>query len=195
MFAELARRRVVVSTTLGVNELTYNSDRLDSVLPPEDRVHFQPDNLEAMLSFLPVMSDEDHRRARAVMPRVLDFVRRLHAAGVPILIGTDGNGGGPAYSRELDLHMRAGISDWDVLRLATSDAADALGIGGRTGRIAKGMEADIVFFGSNPLGAPASLRLPKLILSDGKAGTPEDIFGTVDWAPGASRTLDRKSVV
>lgn len=189
MLTELAQRRVVVSTTLGVNELAYNSDRLDAVLPPEDRVYFYPANLEALLSFLPRMSEEEHRQARAVMPKVLELVRRLHAAGVPILVGTDGNGGGPAYSRELELHMQAGISAWDVLRLATSHAADALGIGNRTGRIAAGMEADIAFFGSNPLGNPEKLRDLKLVLADGKAGTPDDILGTVDWAlpaPGAA---------
>lgn len=191
MLVELAQRRVVVSTTLGVNELAYNSDRLDSVLPPEDRVFFHPANLEALLAFLPRMSEEDHRQARAVMPKVLEFARRLHVAGVPILVGTDGNGGGPAYSRELELHLRAGISAWDVLRLATSDAADALGIGDRTGRIAKGMEADIVFFGSNPLGNPGSVRDVKLVLADGKAGTPEQVLGTVDWAPRAASAVHR----
>ncbi|MET0289288.1 MAG: amidohydrolase family protein [Pseudoxanthomonas sp.] len=182
MLAELAQRRVVVSTTLGVNALAYNSDRLESVLPPEDRAYFHPDNLEALLSFLPRMGEEDHRRARDVMPKVLELARRLHVAGVPLLIGTDGNGGGPAYSHELQLHIQAGLSPWDVLRLATSGAADALGMGDRTGRIAEGMEADMVFFGSNPLGDPGSLRAPKLVLTDGKAGTPEDILGTVDWA-------------
>ena len=181
MLAELAQRRVVVSTTLGVNELIYNSDRLDIVLPPGDRAYFHPANLEAMLSFLPRMNKEDHQRARAVMPKALELARRLYRAGVPILIGTDGNGGGPAYSRELELHMQAGISAWEVLRLATSDAADALGIGNRTGRIAKGMEADIAFFGSNPLGDPRRLRNLKLVLNDGKAGTPTEILGTVGW--------------
>lgn len=191
MLAELAQRQVVVSTTLGVNELTYNSDRLDTVLPPGDRAYFHPANLEALLSFLPRMSDEDHRRARAVMPKVLELARRLHVAGVPLLVGTDGNGGGPAYSRELELHMRAGISAWGVLRLATSDAADALGIGNRTGRIAEGMEADIAFFGSNPLGDPGRLRDLKLVLVDGKAATPEDILGTVDWASRVPRAAHR----
>jgi imidazolonepropionase-like amidohydrolase len=75
-----------------------------------------------------------------------------------------------------------------VLRLATSDAAAALGIGDRTGRIAEGMEADIVFFASNPLGDPASLRKPALILSDGTARTPREILGTVGWAASAPRT-------
>lgn len=183
MLAELAQRRVVVSTTLGVNALAYNSDRLDTVLPLEDRAYMHPANLEALLSFLPRMDEADHQRARAMMPKVLELARRLHGAGVPILVGTDGNGGGPAYSRELDLHMRAGLSTWAVLRLATSDAADLLGIGDRTGRIAEGMEADIAFFGSNPLADPGNLRDVTLVLADGNAATPEEILRTVDWAP------------
>ena len=117
------------------------------------------------------------------MPKVLELARRLYVAGVPILVGTDGNGGGPAYSRELELHRRAGISQWAVLRLATSDAAEALGIGSRTGRIERGMEADIVFFGSNPLNDLGGLRNLTLILSDGESGTPKQILATVDLAP------------
>lgn len=182
MLAELAQRRVVVSTTLGVNALAYNTDRLDTVLPLEDRAYIHPANLDALLAFLPRMTEQDHRQARAVMPKVLELARRLHAAGVPILVGTDGNGGGPAYSRELELHMRAGISTWEVLRLATSNAADLLGIGDRTGRIAEGMEADIAFFASNPLDDPANLRDLTLVLADGKAATPEDILRSAGWA-------------
>lgn len=183
MLAELTQRGVVISTTLGVNELAYNSDRLDSVLPAEDRMYVHPANLEALLSFLPQMTEQDHRQARAVMPKVLELARRLHVAGVPILVGTDGNGGGPAYSRELELHRRAGISQWAVLRLATSDAADALGIGSRTGRIEQGLEADIVFLRSNPLDEPGKLRDLTLVLTDGQPGTPEEILGAVGLAP------------
>ncbi|MCF7750793.1 amidohydrolase family protein [Bacillus subtilis subsp. subtilis] len=189
MLTELAQRRIVVSTTLGVNALTYNSDRLDSVLGPEDRRYVHPANLEALLSLLPRMSEADHRQARAVMPKVLDFVRRLHVAGVPVLIGTDGNGGGPAYSRELELHMRAGISRWNVLRLATSDAAAALGVGHRTGRIAEGMDADMVFLASNPLDDTAGLRAVTLVLHDGKATTPVEILAAVDVAPPSPRPV------
>lgn len=183
MITELAQRRIVVSTTLGVNVLTYNSDRLDSVLPPGDRNYMHPANLEALVSFLPRMSNADHRRARAVMPKVLELVRRLHDAGVPLLMGTDGNGGGPAYSRELELHLDAGIGRWEVLRLATSDAAAALDIDHRTGRIAEGMEADIVFLAGNPLDDPANLRALALVVSDGKPATPEEILASVDRAP------------
>lgn len=176
MFAELARRCVTVSTTLGVNEIVYNSDRLDAVLLPEDQIYIHPQNLKALRSFLPVMSEADHRRAREVMPRVLEFARRLHDAGVPILIGTDGNGGGPAYSRELQLHERAGIDVWDVLRLATSDSAALLGIGDRTGRVSEGMEADLVFLRSSPLTDVARVRDVGLVLSNGHAFSPGDLL-------------------
>lgn len=168
MMAELAGRGVVVSTTLVVNELVYNSDRLDIVLPAEDRIHIHPENLRALLAFLPPMEEEDHRRARAVMPKVLEFVRRLHGAGVPILVGTDGNGGGPAYSRELALHADAGIPAWDVLKLATTRAAELLDIDRRTGRIAAGMEADIVFLRADPLQDIRNVREVALVVSDGR---------------------------
>lgn len=177
MLAELSRRRVTVSTTLGVNEMIYNSDRFDEVMLPQDQMYIHPQNLKALRSFLPVMSEQDHRRARGVMPKVLEFARRLHAAGVPILIGTDGTGGGPAYSRELQLHARAGIKVWDVLRLATSDGAAQMGIGDRTGRISGGMEADVVFLRFNPLTDIARVRDVGLVLSNGQAFAPADLLG------------------
>lgn len=178
MTRELARRKVVVSTTLFVNELTYNSDRLDAVLPAGDRLYIHPRSLQGMLAFLPTMSPDDHRRARAVMPKVLALVRRLHGAGVPLLVGTDGNGGGPAFSTELALHVRAGLSVWDVLRLATSDAATALAIDDRTGRLSEGMEADIVFLRSDPLRDVHRVRDVGLVLSDGVAHAPSAVMAS-----------------
>lgn len=180
MLAELAGRSVVVSTTLVVNELVYNSDRLDVVLPAGDRTYTHPDNLRALLAFLPTMEEEDHRRARAVMPKVLEFVRRLHGAGVPILVGTDGNGGGPAYSRELALHVDAGIDTWEVLNMATTRAAELVGIDGRTGRVSAGMEADIVFLRTNPLTDIRNVREVGLVVSDGRAYEPDTLLAELE---------------
>jgi imidazolonepropionase-like amidohydrolase len=85
------------------------------------------------------------------MPKVLKFGALLYQAGVPMMIGTDGTGGGPYYSRELALHQKAGIPIWAILRMATSGAADILGVGARTGRIEPGFEADIVFLTDDPI--------------------------------------------
>lgn len=179
LVAELARRQVIVNTTLVVNELAYNADALDTVLPPADRVHVHPDNLAAMLTFLAAgtMSAEDHRRARAVMPKVFAFVRRLHAAGVPLSIGTDGNGGGPAYARELALHVEAGLPTWEVLRMATSTAAERLGVADHTGRLVEGLDADIVFLRGNPVASIGHVRDVALTVSNGVPYRFEELAG------------------
>lgn len=93
----------------------------------------------------------DYERAHAVMPKVLQFGALLYRAGVPMMIGTDGAGGGPYYARELGFHQKAGIPVWAILRMATSGTADLLGMGNRIGRIKKGYEADLVILEADPL--------------------------------------------
>ncbi len=51
--------------------------------------------------------------------------------------------------RELGHFAEAGLPNWDVLRMATSGNAALMGLGD-TGRIAPGLEADVVFLRANP---------------------------------------------
>lgn len=150
----LAKKKVVVNLTLVVNELIYSTDQLDRVLPEFERKDFAPEVLDVYESQLRASAAgwtaQDYERARAVMPKVLTFARRLHAAGVPMMIGTDG-GGGVLIGREMELHREAGIPVWDVLRMATSGTADIMGIGQRVGRIEQGYEADLVILDADPL--------------------------------------------
>ena len=77
----------------------------------------------------------------------LENVRRLHAAGVRLVAGTDapnpGTAAGISMHAELRLLARAGLASAEVLAAATSTAADAFEIPGR-GRIAEGYIADLL---------------------------------------------------
>ncbi len=77
----------------------------------------------------------------------LENVRRLHAAGVRIVAGTDapnpGTAAGLSMHAELRLLARAGLDSRAVLAAATSVAADAFAVPGR-GRIAEGYLADLL---------------------------------------------------
>lgn len=78
---------------------------------------------------------------------------RAHRAGVPIVAGTDAMiGAMPANSLhdELRLMVEAGMSEAEVLRAATADAATLLDLDDR-GVIAEGRVADLVLLGSDPL--------------------------------------------
>ena len=75
-----------------------------------------------------------------------ETVRRLKAAGVPILAGTDainpGTAHGASIHRELELLVAAGLSPSEALAAATSVPAASFGLSGR-GRIAR-VRADLV---------------------------------------------------
>lgn len=77
----------------------------------------------------------------------LENVRRLHAAGVRIVAGTDapnpGTATGLSMHGELRLLARAGLESHEVLAAATSVAADAFAVPER-GRIAEGYIADLL---------------------------------------------------
>ena len=77
----------------------------------------------------------------------MENVRRLRAAGVRLVAGTDspnpGTGAGISMYGELRLLARAGMESAEALAAATSVAADAFGVADR-GRIAEGHLADLV---------------------------------------------------
>lgn len=170
----LARKRVVTNMTFLVNHLVYNIDDPNRAIPDMEwyRRHSYPGTLETAIKQLQASNTgwtpEDYQRARAVMPKVLKLGALLHQAGVPMMIGTDGAGGGPYYAMELALHEQAGIPTWAILRMATSDATQILGISSRTGRIEPGLEADVVFLTADPLADVANTAKVYGVLSNGE---------------------------
>jgi len=80
-------------------------------------------------------------------------VRRLKAAGVPILAGTDapnpGTAHGASMHRELELLVQAGLTPAEALRAATSAPAKAFRLVDR-GRVVVGLRADLVLVNGDP---------------------------------------------
>lgn len=105
--------------------------------------------------------------------RRLDLVRALHDAGVRLLMGSDG-GKGRNYPAALDdlayslaLHVGVGIPPLEVIRSATGDAADAIGLGETVGRVRAGWEADLIAVDGNPLEDIAAVARPTFVMQAG----------------------------
>jgi len=62
----------------------------------------------------------------------------------------------------------AGLRPVDALRAATSEAASALGIAERTGRISVGLSADFLILESDPLADLSVLRDPEVVVFRGE---------------------------
>ena len=92
------------------------------------------------------------------LPALRENVRRLHAAGVPVALGTDMWAlPGAAVSIEMDLYVAAGLTPLEALRAATQTAARSIAADRDRGTLEKGKRADFVVLLSDPLG-PSSVR-------------------------------------
>jgi imidazolonepropionase-like amidohydrolase len=102
-----------------------------------------------LLGGLPIDGDKV-KTYRASFEKTLEMVKRLHAAKVPVVVGTD-HLAGLMLHHELALFVRAGLSPADALRADTLDAARAMKLDKKTGSIAKGKAADLVVVDGDPL--------------------------------------------
>ncbi|HUQ52437.1 MAG TPA: amidohydrolase family protein [Gammaproteobacteria bacterium] len=174
MLRMLVEKKIHVDLTLIANEIVYFYDRIDKELTyPLELAYagagFQQNWRQAMTASHVGWTEDDYRRAHTVMPKVLELAKRFYDAGVRLSMGTDGTGGGPSFVRELALHVEAGIPPWEVLRLATSGAAERLGMADRRGALAPGFEADIVFLSDDPLESIDNVRSVDVVVQDGRA--------------------------
>jgi imidazolonepropionase-like amidohydrolase len=181
MLRTLVEKKTHVDLTLVVNEIVYFYDAIDELKYHPLR-YMHPDsafreNWQQTMSASHIgWTEDDYRRAHAALPKVLELAKRLYDAGVRLSIGTDGTGGGTNLVRELELHVQSGIPAWEVLRLATSGAAERLGIEERTGSLAAGFEADIVFLNADPLQNIENVGVVDTVLSDGRAHRTQELI-------------------
>jgi imidazolonepropionase-like amidohydrolase len=110
------------------------------------------------------------RKSDAVIPPHIASFQRAAEAGVRIAAGADS--GTPlnfhgSLLPELELMVTHGMTPLEAIRSATSVAAEALGLGGETGRVAAGYSADLLAVAGQPAGRIAALGDVRLVLARG----------------------------
>lgn len=120
----------------------------------------------------PGTSVERVAELRAVRAARIEAYRRLLAAGARRwLVGTDTGGTNPQDYYPLVWEIMAkeiGLRARDVLRAATSDAADAVGLGHQIGRLGRGMSADLVAVDGDPADDPLSVWRVRTVVARGR---------------------------
>ena len=98
--------------------------------------------------------------------------RRMREAGIRLIASTDAgipNVRHEDLARALPVFAHfAGLTPAEVLRSATSDCAEAIGLGNVTGRIAPDLAADLVFVDGDPLADLAVLEAPAFVVARGR---------------------------
>jgi len=102
-------------------------------------------------SWWDAFSEEDFRAVKRGYPKREALVRALRDAGAKILAGTDMGPAGFSLHVELQNLVDAGLTTFEALQTATSNAAEALGQSDMFGSITIGKRADLILISANPL--------------------------------------------
>ncbi len=140
------------------------------------------------------------------VPAMLRAVDALHAAGVPVLAGTDTPNPfvvpGAALQQELELLARSGLGLEGAWAAATWRAGEALRAPG-LGTLAEGAPADLLVFREDPTRDLAALASLETVVADGRAFARADLDAAVkrhlayadSWLPRTLAWLEARLIV
>jgi imidazolonepropionase-like amidohydrolase len=112
------------------------------------------------------------RAGEAVLRPWLDLIRLELDHGIQVIAGTDAGVARARvdrYAEGLEWLSRAGLTNTEILGMATTSAADALGLGDRTGRLAPGYSADLIVVTGDPREDLSVLRELRFTMAAGRS--------------------------
>ncbi len=141
--------------------------------------------------FLKGYTAQDAALAKQRWPIARRIVAAMHAAGVPIMVGTDSPMPGvyPGYAvhEELVLLVAAGLTPLEALRAATLAPAQFLGISATTGSVDVGKRADLVLLDADPERDIRNTQRIRAVMIDGRLLQRADIDAMLAQAAGTQR--------
>jgi len=149
---------------------------LDVTKIPQDKL---PDRIKQALADPKAAMDRINKTYEVALPNL----KKLEDAGVTIAAGTDaGNIGtihGPALFREFQLMKQAGLTNMQILKDATANAAKLFGgeTGAHVGKIDNGCFADLVILKSNPVDDIAHASDIDTVIKNGVVYSADSILG------------------
>lgn len=99
------------------------------------------------------------------------LLRRMLKAGVNVLLSPDNclfNVPGYAMAEEMKAYREAGIGNYDILKIATLNAANFFNASKKWGTIAKGKDADLILLDKNPLEDIENIKSVRTTIVKGK---------------------------
>lgn len=101
---------------------------------------------------------------------MFDHVRQMADAGANMIVGTDAGvqrTGFDGLPGALTFYAHLGIPNSAILDMATRGAAEALGLGAVTGRVAPGLRADLLLVDGDPLQDLEALQQVRAVIAAG----------------------------
>ncbi len=183
-FFDLLRARgTVIDTTIAVFEPAFT--QLQGQPNPAYRMvagHMPPTVQRAWLANSIDVNAQNVTRFRASYAKLLELTRRMHAAGIPFVAGTDSIAGFTLH-RELEIYVQAGISPAEALQIATRNGAKYTQLSALAGSVAVGKLADLILVDRDPTQDISAVRDVSLVMKEGVAYYPSEIYAALGIQP------------
>ncbi len=170
-FAKLmGAKKIPMATTLTIGE---NYSRLAEYPEYLDQPLYQATLTEEEITQLKTETRQAYQDRtwtwwmKLMTPIAQENLRKIHAAGGILALGTDQTIG-PAAHREMELLAAAGIPAPDIIRIATLNAAKFLGMEEKLGSIEEGKLADLVLLNANPLEDIDNAKNIDMVIKNGR---------------------------
>ena len=181
VIALMKEHHTVVDPTLALLEIiTHPLDRPLSTFEP-GIVHVAPE-LREELETTGTPPDKA-QGAGAYFNALVETVRVLHQAGVPIVAGTDQAVPGFSVDREIELYVKAGFTPMEAIQAATLVPARAMGMEQESGTVEVGKRADVIVVDGNPLENISDIRKVNTVFAAGKMYKPAPLWKVVGFQP------------
>lgn len=165
LFDEMAKNKASLSTTIHVLGAAAEKTSFFSsfiTFPIRNKPHY------------PNYSDKQKQDLKNAFDIMMQYLKIAHDKGVKIRIGTDNREAGQSMASELMLLHAAGFSMEEILKIATWNGAEAMGIEDQIGSVREGMKADLIIFDHSPLNDIENLFSEKTIIKGGKVYSKMD---------------------
>jgi len=110
------------------------------------------------------------------------MLKALHEYGIQLVPGSDDMAAFTVH-REIELYSEAGISNADVLRIATLDSARITGVADSKGSIEVGKDSDLILIDGNPFDDISAIRRAVLVMKGDTLYRPDDLYRSIGVKP------------
>jgi imidazolonepropionase-like amidohydrolase len=174
--ALLTEKETVIDATMGTFEASYTQrpgDMDPSMAAIADHVPFATQR--AWRNNTTDVSGGKLETYRKSWQTMMRFLGKLHAAGVPLVAGTDSIAGFMLH-RELELYVQAGVPAGEAIRIATENGARYSGVLHETGTIEPGKRADLILVDGDPTADISAIRRISYVLKEGVGYVPAELY-------------------
>ena len=179
LISTLQSHHTVLDPTIALYEMFLNTKPLEQVEPG---IKHLPLQLREALDSPPATGDKA-AVADARWQAMMASLRLLHAAGIPIVAGTDQAIPGYSLHRELELYVEAGFTPLEALQAATILAARAVGVEKESGSLEVGKRGDVLLLNADPLADIHNTRAVWRTVSQGAVYDPAPLWQSVGFLP------------